>query len=166
MQHETSSRFDHPRLDRANATKDTMESTQPLPRSEPLTSCTSNEKSIWITAAENGQQVSHTRGCICFFFFFNGKNCDAGVLSLAWLMYLRMYNMKCKLKQLRATHLEAHRDNVAELRTRWNTIQQSKRTIIHLASQGYSQPVRETIPKFHIEQSLQLGRICDIQGQV
>lgn len=85
---------------------------------------------------------------------------------MAWLMFLKLDGIRQKLKLLYITHLETHRYQTAELRKRWSTIQSSKRTIIHMASQSYSQHVRVTIPDFHIEQSLQMGRLCDIQGSL
>lgn len=87
-----------------------------------------------------------------------------GVLSLAWITFLRTHALKQKLKQQRLLHLKTHREKTADLCRRWPDIQKSKRTVIHMASQGYSQPVRDSTPKFFVEQSLQLGRLCDIEG--
>lgn len=87
------------------------------------------------------------------------------ILSMAWLTFLRLYNIRGKLKQVRLSHLETHRSQVTEMRKRWTEIQSSRRTIIHMSSRGYSQHVRASIPHFQIEQSLQMGRLCDIKGK-
>lgn len=92
------------------------------------------------------------------------SDCSAGILSMAWLMFLKLDSIRQKLKLMQKTHLEVHRSQTTQLRNRWNDIQSCKRTIIHMASHGYPQHVRASIPHFHIEQSLQMGRFCDIQG--
>lgn len=84
---------------------------------------------------------------------------------MAWLTFLKLHNVRQKLRAIRLTHLEAHRAQTSKLRNRWSIVQSSKRTIIHMASQGYSQPVRASMSNFQVEQSLQMGRLCDIQGR-
>ena len=83
---------------------------------------------------------------------------------MAWLMFLKLHSIRQKLRLMQETHLEFHRSQTAQLRSRWSAIQSCKRTIIHMASYGYPQHVRAAMPHFHIEQSLQMGRFCDIQG--
>lgn len=83
---------------------------------------------------------------------------------MAWLTFLKIHIIKHKLKRIRLSHVEAHRSQITYLRKRWCDIQSGKRTIIHMASQGYSQPVRDSIRNFQVEQGLQVGRLCDIAG--
>lgn len=85
---------------------------------------------------------------------------------MAWLTFLKIHIVKRKLKGIRLSHVKAHQSQTTYLRKRWCNIQSGKRTIIHMASQGYSQPVRESIDNFQIEQSLQVGRLCDIEGNL
>lgn len=84
---------------------------------------------------------------------------------MAWITFMGLHGIREKLKDARFAYLESHRSQLKSLRHRWTEIQGCKRTIIHMASQGYSQSVRASIPNFQIEQSLQMGRLCDIQGE-
>ena len=85
---------------------------------------------------------------------------------MAWLLFLKLHSIRNKLQQIQKIHLEAHQLQMTELRRKWNILQSSKRTIVHIASQSYPQHVRATITDFHIKQGLQMGRLCDIQGIV
>ena len=87
-----------------------------------------------------------------------------GILSMAWLTYLKVHSAKDRLKHIRLSHVETHRSQAIYLSKNWPKIQSSKRTIIHMSSQGYSQSVRASISNFQIEQSQQMGRLCDIKG--
>lgn len=90
----------------------------------------------------------------------------SGILSMAWLTCLKIHTVKKKLKNIRLSHVKAHQYQITYLQKRWFDIQSGKRIIIHMASQGYCQPVRASIHNFQIEQSLQAGRLCDIEGIV
>lgn len=85
---------------------------------------------------------------------------------MAWITFLKIHIIKEKLKDIRLSHVKAHQSQTMYLRNRWCAIQSGKRIIIHMASQGYSQPVRDSIHNFQIEQSLQAGRLCDIEGSL
>lgn len=60
----------------------------------------------------------------------------AGIVSLSWLMYVKVSKIRHQLKLSRAKQLENHKARALELRRRWAEVGQSKRTIIHLPSLG------------------------------
>ena len=85
---------------------------------------------------------------------------------MAWITFMKIFSIRQRLKHARSTQLEAHRKRMTDFRRRWSHIQSTKRTIIHLPSHGYSQSVRATIQDFHVEQSMQMGRLCDLHGEM
>lgn len=84
---------------------------------------------------------------------------------MAWVTYLKLHGIKLTLKQRLSTQLKAHRQRATDLCRKWTKIMSTKRTIVHLPSQGYPQSVRAGIPNMQMAQSLQLGRLCDIGGK-
>ena len=60
----------------------------------------------------------------------------AGIVSLSWIMYAKVYKIRHQLKLARARQLENHKARALTLRRRWAEIGTSKRTIIHIPSLG------------------------------
>ena len=55
---------------------------------------------------------------------------------MSWLMYMKLFNVKEKLKKTRKQYLENFHNRTKVLRDSWDRITQHRRLIIHLPSKG------------------------------
>lgn len=87
----------------------------------------------------------------------------AGVITMSWLMYIKMCHVRKSLKQKRQIQLELMQRQQRALRQKWMSMTEAPRVVVHIPSQGYPYPIRIALENFSIRQGLQMARICDVR---
>eukprot|EP00116_Pleurobrachia_bachei_P001193 sb/3461455/ len=148
------------------------------PSSEELIDCCTNQVSILSTIATPGQiykgpqghQLAASKIQATYRMYqerlryLEFRECQkaASLISMKWLMVMKMTNVRTELKMSRAKYLVKFRERQLELKNNWESMKTKKKVIIHLPSRGYSQAIRDSLVDYHNLQNSQMGRICDV----
>ncbi|XP_033124079.1 IQ domain-containing protein H-like isoform X2 [Anneissia japonica] len=96
---------------------------------------------------------------------YRRKKWAAGVIAISWIMNVKMSKIRKNLKATRKHELANFKVRSEQLKKSWSKLNQSRRTVIHLPSLGYSKKIREGINEFNIRQNLQMARLCDLKDE-
>ncbi|XP_062860209.1 IQ motif-containing protein H isoform X2 [Trichomycterus rosablanca] len=92
----------------------------------------------------------------------NKRKWAARTIGIFCWLHIQRRRVRKSLRTTRLRHLENFHSRAEWLAANWNHIINSKRTIIHMPSLGYSQQQRSRIRRFDVLQNTQIGRLCDV----
>ncbi|XP_053575552.1 IQ domain-containing protein H [Bombina bombina] len=96
------------------------------------------------------------------YLFYQRQRWAAGIIAISWLLHLQKSRVRKMLQTSRDHYLNNYHCRIKHLVSNWKHIRMCRRSIIHIPSLGYTEKQRAQTSDLHIQQNLQIGRLCDI----
>ncbi|XP_063710356.1 IQ domain-containing protein H-like isoform X2 [Symsagittifera roscoffensis] len=86
----------------------------------------------------------------------------AGMIAISWIMNAKLSKIRKQLVNTNRSLIDSYRLRMKLLSSTWDEMKANQRIIIHIPSLGHSARVRYTLEDMALEQSRQMGRLCDL----